>query len=56
MPFGLRQPRAGVGPILFTIYLQPVTNIMKDNNLQYRQYADDTQFGYTKLLMLTIQR
>ena len=36
-------PGSIIGLILYAIYLQPVTNIMIDHNLQYYQSADDTQ-------------
>ena len=47
-----------LGRIVFAIYLQSVTEIMKDHNLQYHQYADDTQLYKvlnTTHLNLTIQ-
>ena len=42
IPFSIPQGTV-LGLILFTIYLQSLTHIMKDHNLHYHQYADDTQ-------------
>ena len=32
-----------LGPILYTLYTTPLANIIKNHNLNYHMYADDTQ-------------
>ena len=32
-----------LGPIIYTLYTTPLGNIIKDHNLNYHMYADDTQ-------------
>ena len=32
-----------LGPILFTIYMSPLSDIMRDHQLNYHSFADDTQ-------------
>ena len=32
-----------LGPIFFTIYTQPIGDIIRHHNMQYHLYADDTQ-------------
>ena len=32
-----------LGPILFTLYSQPVSDKIREHNISYQKFADDTQ-------------
>ena len=32
-----------LGPLLFTVYLQPLGQLLRESGVQYHQYADDIQ-------------
>jgi hypothetical protein len=36
-----------LGPLLFTLYLQPIANIFQEHNINYHMYADDIQIYLT---------
>ena len=36
-----------LGPLLFTTYISPITEIIKHFNIDYHQYADDTQIFHS---------
>ena len=42
LSFGVPQGSV-LGPVLFTLYTYPISNIMKSKNVMYHFYADDTQ-------------
>ena len=61
MPLGTTQGSVLRTYSFFTTYLQPINETIKDHNLQYYQYADDTQLyktlnaNYLNLIIQTPQ-
>lgn len=35
---------SGLGPIVFTFYMLPLCNIIRNHIIKFHHYADDTQF------------
>ena len=36
-------PPGVLGPVLFTLYTQPLSDVIEDYNINYQKFADDTQ-------------
>jgi len=36
-----------IGPVLFNLYMPPMSQILRENQIAYHSYADDTQLYLT---------